>query len=146
MSHRKVKVLRPGDDRKIVHGAGDDYAFLATGEDTDGNYFLVEAVVPPGGGPPPHIQTREEEGFYVLEGTLVFRAAGERVEAPAGTFLNVPAGVPHHFKNESDGVARLIFFFTPSGLERMFERMGKVSDEDAPKIGAEYGVKFVDEA
>ena len=68
-----AKIVRPEDDRKVIRGAGDEYSFMATGKDTDGSYFFVEAVVPPGGGPPPHIQTREEEGFYVTEGELVLR-------------------------------------------------------------------------
>ena len=142
---RKVKVLKPGDDRKLVQGAGDDYAFLATGADTAEGYFLVDSVVPPGGGPPPHIQAHHEEAFYILEGTLVFHAGGRRTEAGPGTFLNVPAGVAHHFKNESSETARLLFWFTPSGLEEMLERMA-ADPEDYEAIGKEYGVEFVDEA
>ena len=76
-----AKIVRPEDERRVIHGAGDEYSMMATGEDTDGHYFFVEAVVPPGGGPPPHIQTREEEGFYVTEGEVVFRAAGRQVLA-----------------------------------------------------------------
>ena len=48
-----AKVVRPEDERRVIHGAGDEYSMMATGEDTDGHYFFVEAVVPPGGGPPP---------------------------------------------------------------------------------------------
>ena len=116
-------VVQPEDDRKKIYGAGDEYSFMATGEHTDGHYFSVEAVVPPGGGPPPHIQTREEEGFYVTEGELVFRASGKRVVARPGTFVHVPRGVPHQFKNESDKTARMVFFFVPAGIEGMFEKM-----------------------
>ena len=145
MSERTVKVLRPGDDRKVVHGAGDDYAFLATGAETAGGYFLVDSVVPPGAGPPPHIQRNHEEAFYVLEGALVFRAGGQRVEAGPGTFLNVPAGVAHHFKHESEETARLLFWFTPAGLEEMIERMAADPD-NYETIGSEYGVEFVEEA
>ena len=98
-------VVQPQDDRKKIYGAGDEYSFMATGEHTDGHYFFVEAVVPRDGGPPPHIQTREEEGFYVTEGELVIRAAGKRTLARPGTFVHVPRGVPHQFKNESDRTA-----------------------------------------
>ena len=138
-------VVQPGDDRQKIYGAGDEYSFMATGEHTDGHYFFVEAVVPPGGGPPPHIQTREEEGFYVTEGELIFRAAGKRVVAGPGTFIHVPRGVPHGFKNESDQTARMVFFFVPAGIEAMFEKMAADPDHYV-SIGAEYGVEFVDEA
>ena len=113
-------VVQPGDDRKKIYGAGDEYSFMATGEHTDGHYFFVEAMVPPSGGPPPHIQTREEEGFYVTEGELIFRAAGKRVVARPGTFV-------------------------PAGIEGMFEKMA-ADPENFVAIAKEYGVEFVDEA
>ena len=56
---------------------------------------------PPGGGPPPHVHSREEEGFYILEGEITFQIGGERLVATAGMFANMPVGTPHSFKNES---------------------------------------------
>ena len=140
-----AKIVRPEDERKVIYGAGDEYSFMATSEDTDGHYFFVEAVVPPGGGPPPHIQTREEEGFYVTEGELVFRAQGERMVAKTGAFVHVPRGVPHHFKNESNANARMVFFFVPGGIEGMFEEMA-ADPSRFVEIAKEYGVEFVDTA
>ena len=140
-----AKIVRPEDERKIIYGAGDKYSVMAAGEDTDGHYFFIEAVVPPGGGPPPHIQTREEEGFYITEGELVFRAAGKRVVATPGAFIHVPRGVPHCFKNESDADAKMVFFFVPAGIEGMFEEMAADPSRFA-EIAKEYGVEFVDEA
>ena len=141
----QVKVVRPEDEKKTLHGAGDAYTFLATRDDTDGNYSFVEALVLPGGGPPPHIHSREEEGFYVIEGELVFRAGGRRVIATPGTFLHAPRGVAHHFKNESDASARMVFFFVPAGIEAMFEKMA-ADPGNFIAIGKEYGVEFVDQA
>jgi mannose-6-phosphate isomerase-like protein (cupin superfamily) len=66
MSHQPT--LRPLGKGRTVAVVGDVYRCLATGEDTNGKYALWEALVPPGGGPPPHVHSREEEGFYVLEG------------------------------------------------------------------------------
>lgn len=141
----KVKVVRPEDERQTISGAGDEYAFLISGSETAGHYFLMEAVVPPGGGPPPHIQTREEEGFYVLEGEVVFRADGQSWVGTPGTFLHVPRGVPHQFKNESDEPVRMLIFFAPAGIEVMMEKMAADPDHFIA-IGEEYGVQFVDEA
>ena len=83
---------------RIVAVLGDVYRFLATGEDTDGKYALWEATVPPGGGPPPHVHSREEEGFYILEGEITFTVNGERVVATAGMFANMTVGTPHSFR------------------------------------------------
>ena len=40
-----AKFLGPADDATTVFGAGDQYRFLATGDETDGTYFMVEAIV-----------------------------------------------------------------------------------------------------
>ncbi len=109
---------------RTVAVVGDVYRFLATGEDTNGKYALWEATVPPGGGPPPHIHSREEEGFFILEGEITFTVNGERIVARAGTFANMPIGTPHSFKNESDRLARMLISVAPAGLERMFFEVG----------------------
>jgi quercetin dioxygenase-like cupin family protein len=116
--------LRPLGKGRTLAVVGDVYRFLATGEDTDGKYALWEAIVPPGGGPPPHVHSREEEGFYVLEGEITFTINGERVVAKAGTFANMSVGTPHTFKNESGKPARMLIFVAPAGLERMFFEVG----------------------
>src|SRR5438552_11109126 len=87
---------------RTIAVVGDVYRFLATGEETNGKYALLEAIVPPGGGPPPHVHSREEEGFYVLKGEITFQIGDERLVATAGMFGNIPVGTPHSFKNESD--------------------------------------------
>ena len=121
-NHRPI-LRTPGEGRTIAV-VGDVYRFLATGEDTNGKYALWEAIVPPGGGPPPHVHSREEEGFYVLEGEITFTVNGERVVATAGTFANMPVGTPHSFKNESDRPAKMLISVAPAGLEQMFFEVG----------------------
>ena len=96
----KPTTRNPTQGRTIAV-VGDVYRFLATGEDTNGKYAMWEAIVPPGGGPPPHVHSREEEGFYILEGEITFTMNGERVVATAGMFANMPVGTPHSFRNES---------------------------------------------
>lgn len=117
-------VLRfPGQGRTMAV-VGDVYRFLATGEETNGKYALFEALVPPGGGPPPHVHSREEEGFYILDGEITFTINGERVVATAGMFANMPVGTPHSFKNERDQPAKMLISVAPAGLEKMFFEVG----------------------
>src|SRR5689334_4051890 len=120
---KHLPFLRHVTAGRAVAVVGDVYRFLATGEDTDGKYALFEALVGLGGGPPPHVHSREEEGFYVLEGEITFTVNGERVVA-AGTFANMPVGTPHSFKNESDKPARMLISVAPAGLEQMFFEVG----------------------
>ena len=98
--NRNPVVNSPPKGRTIAV-VGDVYRFLATGDDTNGKYALWEAIVLPGGGPPPHVHSREEEGFYVLEGEITFTINGKRIVATAGMFANMPVGTSHSFKNES---------------------------------------------
>ncbi len=126
----KPTLTKPTGGRTIAV-SGDVYRFLAVGEDTDGKYALWEAIVPPGGGPPPHVHSREEEGFYVLEGEITFQIGGERLVAGAGTFANMSVGTPHSFKNESDRPAKMLVSVAPAGLERMFFEVGQPLVEGA---------------
>jgi quercetin dioxygenase-like cupin family protein len=119
-----LPVLRRPNEGRIIAVVGDVYRFLATGEDTNGKYALIEALVPPGGGPPPHVHRREEEGFYILEGEITFTVNGEKIIAMAGMFTNMPVGTPHSFKNESDHPARMLISVAPAGLEKMFIEVG----------------------
>jgi quercetin dioxygenase-like cupin family protein len=129
MTHQPT-LRKPGDGRTIAV-VGDVYRFLATGEDTNGKYVLFEALVGPGGGPPPHVHSREEEGFYVLEGEITFTINGERVVATAGMFANMPVGTPHSFKNESTKPAKMLISVAPAGLEKMFMEVGVPLPEGA---------------
>ena len=119
----RAVIKQPGAGRTVAV-VGDVYRFLATGEDTGGRYALWEAVVPPGGDPPPHVHSREEEGFYVLEGEITFTVGDQRLVAGAGTFANLPVGTPHSFKNEGSKPARMLISVAPAGLEKMFFEVG----------------------
>ena len=123
--------IRTSTEGRTIAVVGDVYRFLATGEDTNGKYAMWEALVPPGGGPPPHVHSREEEGFYVLEGEITFTVNGERVVAGAGTFANMPVGTPHSFKNESGQPAKMLISVAPAGLEQMFFEVGVPLKEGA---------------
>ena len=117
-------IVRKGDMARTIAVVGDIYRFLATGEDTNGKYAMWEAIVPPESGPPPHVHSREEEGFFVLEGEITFHVGADRIVAKAGEFANIPIGTPHSFKNESNQSAKMLITIAPAGLERMFFEVG----------------------
>jgi quercetin dioxygenase-like cupin family protein len=120
----RATITKPGEGPR-VGVVGDIYRFLATGKETDGKYATIEAIVPPGGGPPPHIHSREEESFLVLEGEMTFQLGDDRFVVGAGTFLNMPVGSLHCFKNESQSTARMLISVAPAGLEQMFLEVGQ---------------------
>ena len=102
-------------------GPGDEVTFLITGEETAGAVFMAELSVPPAGGPPPHIHHREDESFYVREGTLAIRIGDRTVNAAPGDFVHIPRGTVHCFKNIGNRHAKMLVTFTPAGMEKFFE-------------------------
>jgi quercetin dioxygenase-like cupin family protein len=89
--------------------------------------------VPPGGGPPLHIHRREDETFYVVEGTVDFRLGDDTITAGVGDFVNVPRGLVHRFHNAGAAPMRMILTFTPAGMEKFFEEtLERALDPSAP--------------
>jgi len=124
----------PGTGRTYSAG-GDKYVMLATGEQTGGAYCLAEAIVPPGGGPPPHYHTREEESFYVLEGEITFSVGDRAVAGTLGTFVQIPRGTPHAFKNQTNAPARMLIQCCPAGFDRfMAEFATELPSPDSPPL------------
>ena len=120
---------------KTYSVVGDKYVMLATGEQTGGASCLAEATVPPGGGPPPHYHTREEEAFYVLDGEITFTVEDRTVIGTPGTFVQIPRGTPHAFKNHTGRPARMLIQCSPAGFENfMAEIATELPSPDSPPL------------
>ncbi len=59
-----------------------------------------------------HVHHSDDEAWHVLEGTLTFRFGDGKIEAPAGTTVFVPAGVPHAYE-AAGGPTRYLIILTP---------------------------------
>ena len=59
-----------------------------------------------------HVHYSDDEAWHVLEGTLTFKFKDKVVEAPAGSTVFVPAGVPHSYY-EAHGHTRYLIILTP---------------------------------
>jgi mannose-6-phosphate isomerase-like protein (cupin superfamily) len=111
-------VLPPGGGDVVITGM----TIKLRSEQTRGAFALVEGVMPPRTqGPALHMHTREDESFYILEGTLKFRIGEQTVTAPAGSTVFMPRGIPHTFCNPFDEPAKVLGIITPGGFERFFE-------------------------
>lgn len=133
MSEMPMPIVRGPHDGEFLYAGGDLYRFLAVKNETGGSYGLWEAIVPPGGGPPPHLHRLEEEGFYVLEGNVTVYAEGREIEAERGSFVHMPRGSKHWFRNNTDCNAKMLILVAPGGMEGMFQETGApVTDLNAP--------------
>jgi mannose-6-phosphate isomerase-like protein (cupin superfamily) len=66
----------------------------------------------PGGRP--HLHARHVESVYVLDGDLALQVDGRAVRAPAGTWVQIPAGVPHAVAPAGSERVRYLDVHTPS--------------------------------
>jgi quercetin dioxygenase-like cupin family protein len=141
-------IVPPGQGASIEGPVGGPLTFKVRGGETGGALTALENVIPPGEGPPMHVHAGEDEAWYVLEGELRFSLDGELHTASAGSFVFVPRGAPHCFQNVGRTPARLLVLFTPSGMERFFERFaalpaGRFDPESFRTTGAEAGMDVV---
>ncbi len=109
----------------------DQVRFLLTGEQTGGAFFMAEATVPPGSGNPLHIHDREEETFYLQEGTLTVQVGATTLNALPGDLVQLPRGIAHSFQNTGNVDAKFLVVAAPAGLEKFFEE-GFYSASDWP--------------
>jgi quercetin dioxygenase-like cupin family protein len=88
----------------------------ASAADTGGMYTLLEITAPAGLQTPLHVHYREDEGFYVLDGSVAIELGGETVELGAGQHAFGPRNIPHRFTVGPDG-AHMIWVLTPGGFD-----------------------------
>jgi mannose-6-phosphate isomerase-like protein (cupin superfamily) len=91
--------------------------FLAHTRDTPRFTLALITIAPHAGGPGTHSHAEEDDSFFMLEGELVFTVEGEQIHAPAGTFVLVPPGVEHDFRNDGDEPARFVNVHAPAGFD-----------------------------
>ena len=110
---------------KMLWVADELMTFKVSSEDTGGMYALTDSVVPPQGEAPLHVYHREDEAFWVLEGELEILVGEDTFRASAGSFVRLPKGVRHTYKNVDMRPARVLALIVPAGLEKFFEEVGK---------------------
>jgi quercetin dioxygenase-like cupin family protein len=78
------------------------YTLKASGDQIGGSFGLVEVSTPEGSCPPPHVHEREDELFYVLEGTYEVTVGEESFEAEGGWVIFAPLRIPHGYVVRTD--------------------------------------------
>jgi mannose-6-phosphate isomerase-like protein (cupin superfamily) len=100
----------------------------ATAEDTDGWLSIVEVTEGPNHEAPLHVHYREDEGFWILEGSATFYVGDEPpIEAGPGDFVWGPRNIPHRFVTGPEG-CRMLFIMTPGGFEKLVREMGEPAE------------------
>jgi mannose-6-phosphate isomerase-like protein (cupin superfamily) len=112
------------------------------------NHAFVIAEWRDAGGPagpprliaPLHLHHRDDEAWYVLEGTLRVQMGDEVVEAAAGSSVFVPRGTPHTYWNAGSGPLRYLLVMTSNiyGLIQAIHAMPERTPATLRAIFAKY--------
>ena len=107
-------VVPPGAGRRVGN-----VEFLARTADTP-RFTLGIIEIAPGRELEAHVHGDEDDAFYILEGQMTFSFGDEDEEAvaPPGTFVLVPPGVRHGFRNPGPGPVRMLNVHAPAGFDR----------------------------
>src|SRR5919204_6744743 len=123
----------PDAGRSVTFGDGSTAELKIVGEQTDGDWAVVEQHVRSGDEPPFHTHTREDETLYVLEGAITAYVGDQQFEVEAGSYAALPKNVPHGLTVRGDEV-RLLVTLEPAGAEYFFVPRDD-SDNDPAKFG-----------
>jgi mannose-6-phosphate isomerase-like protein (cupin superfamily) len=121
MAARPV-VVPPGEGHRVGN-----VEFLArTADSPRFNFGIIE--ISPGRELEQHVHDVEDDAFYIVEGEMTFTFGEEEVAAPPGTFVLVPPGVRHGFRNDDgERPVRMLNIHAPAGFDR---RIGLEDRED----------------
>ena len=108
-------VVPPGQGHRVGN-----VEFLARTVDTPRfNFAIIE--IQPGRELEAHTHDAEDDAFYIVEGEMTFVFGEKAVPAPPGTFVLVPPGIEHGFRNEGTQPVRMLNIHAPAGFD---ERIG----------------------
>jgi quercetin dioxygenase-like cupin family protein len=107
----------------------------ATGEATGGGLAVIEDLASRGDATPLHRHPADDETFYILEGSVTFwLGEDEPVDAPAGAFVHIAAGVPHAFRVATE-TARYLIVTTARHGDFYLAISDRADDGSAPPRG-----------
>jgi mannose-6-phosphate isomerase-like protein (cupin superfamily) len=108
----KAVVVKPGEGHRIGN-----VEFLARSADTP-RFTFAWIEIQPGRVLEAHTHDEEDDAFLIIEGEMTFDLEAGPVKAPPGTFVLVPPGVEHGFRNEGETAVRMLNIHAPGGFDR----------------------------
>jgi quercetin dioxygenase-like cupin family protein len=123
----------PHAGRTVTSGHGSSTELKLAGEQSGGDWAVVEWRLRAGDEPPIHTHTREDETLYVLDGAITAFVGDQRIEVEAGSYAALPKDVPHGLRVRSDE-ARLLVTLEPAGAEYLFVPRDE-DDADPSRFG-----------
>lgn len=122
-------VFRASGTARGTWAMGSLFEHLLTAEESGGQVALALVTQPPGTATPLHRHTREAEAFYLLDGTMTYRAGDEVFHLRQGDFIWLPALLPHAFRVTGDAPVRFLGLTDPGHLFDLYDEVGLPATE-----------------
>jgi mannose-6-phosphate isomerase-like protein (cupin superfamily) len=144
----KAKIVGPKDGKAGSLGSI-GVRFMIDGDETGGDFSLVEHPLPPRRlAAPLHKHSREDEYSFVLEGRMGAQLGDEVVYAEPGDLVFKPRDQWHTFWNAGDEPCRILEIISPAGFEKFFDELVDLVDADAAEpeklaeLAGRYGLEM----
>lgn len=152
-------VVRAAGEGNATWAMGSLFERLAATADTGGAFDVSLVTQPPGIATPLHVHAREAEAFYVLDGSMTYRAGDDLHQLSAGSFIYLPPGIAHAFRVTGATPVRFLGLVAPAGLMDLYDEVGMPArerripgpdglslEEEIPRwneVGPRYGLRVV---
>ncbi|MBB3453486.1 mannose-6-phosphate isomerase-like protein (cupin superfamily) [Rhizobium sp. BK313] len=101
---------------------------LLCGEQTAGQFCLLENKSGGNTRTPIHVHAKDDEAVYVIEGEMTAVIDGQPRRLTVGESIFLPRGIPHQLMNISGNPCRYILIGTPALFDRFLEESGHEFD------------------
>ena len=128
-SRQTRPIHRTAGSAPVTWAMGSLFEQVLSGEESGGPLGVALVTQPVGIATPLHRHTQESEAFFLLEGSMTYRAGDEMFELGAGDFIWLPLGVPHAFRVTGRTPARMLALTTPGGLLGLYDEVGVPATE-----------------
>jgi quercetin dioxygenase-like cupin family protein len=119
MAAAETTVRAGGAGERRWFCGGGVHTWLATADETGGDFLLFEDALEAGKVTPLHQHPDADETFYMLEGVVRLHIAGDEQTLAVGGIAIIPRGVPHAFLVTTP-TARMLCLQTPGGGEAFY--------------------------
>ncbi len=117
-------LYRPASSAPATWAMGSLFEQLLSGRDSGGALGISLVTQPPGTATPLHRHTREAEVFFLLDGSMTYRAGEQTFRLCAGDFIWLPVGLPHGFRVTGTTPVRFLGLTTPGDLMALYDEVG----------------------
>ena len=113
---------------------GPTVEFLTSPSEAEAVYCVMRGTMPPGVTVPLHSHP-DVESFFLLSGAVQMLTQREDtcawLDVKPGSFIHIPSGAKHAFRNTSSAPAVMLITTTPQ-LGRFFQEIGRPVTPDVP--------------